>query len=97
MGWLPKIVAPGQELGAGGLFGAYTALTVAASAKVLLPAGLMYVFTDAHETVEITTDGGTTFETIQPVSTGALIISDGTNVYAVGDSTGGTAHYILVN
>lgn len=95
--WVPKIVIPGQALGAGGMFGAYTALAAAASTKVLLPAGLMYVFCDADTSVQITSDGGTTFETIVAASSGGLVLSDNTNLYVVGNATGGTAHYIGVN
>lgn len=76
----------------GSSFGAYTAVTVAASAKVVIPVGWHYVVNDAHTTVEITQDSGTTFETVVAASAGGLIWSDGQNVSFVGDVTGGTGH-----
>jgi len=97
MSWLPKVIVPGQALGGQGFFGAYTALAAGVSTKVLMPAGMGWVLCDAHTTIQITSDGGTTFETMIAASAGGLYISDGANVYAVGDATGGSVHYSQIN
>ena len=97
MAWLPKVVVAGQALGSSGFFGAYTGITVGASVKTLIPAGAGYVICDAHTSVQFTTDGGSTFATVVAASAGGFVVSDGINVYVVGDGTGGTASYTLIN
>lgn len=95
--WFPKVIVPDQALGSAGALSAWTGVTVGASAKTVLPAGIMMVLCDAHTSIEVTTDGGTTFKTIVAASGAGTVISDGTNVYVVGDVTGGTADYTGIN
>lgn len=96
MAWLPKITNPGLKIGSGDLFGPYTAVAVGAGLRVTLPPGLMYVITDANTTVQITTDGGTTFVTVCAISSGGMIVSDGTNLSADSASVAGTVHYVMI-
>lgn len=96
---MPQLINAAQQVafGAqGSAFGAYTALAMAASAKTALPLGWNYVITDADDTVQITQDAGTTFETVVAASSGGLVWSDGYNVQVVNNGTAGTVHYAQV-
>lgn len=95
---MPQLIQNASQLNFGAVgspFGAYTAVTVGAGLKVAIPLGFYYVVTDGGETVQITQDSGTTFETIVAASSGAMIYSDGYNVQFVGGA-GGTAHYTQI-
>lgn len=76
---------------AGSAYGARTAVVVGAAANSVIPAGAWIVETDAHTTVQFTYDAGGNFITWMPISSVALITSDGFNVRVLGDGTGGTA------
>lgn len=78
---------------AGSPFGARTAKVLGADGTFVLPRGWYLVETDAHTTFQFSYNKGSNWVTWVPVSDARLIYSDGYNVEALGDGTGGTVHY----
>jgi len=77
-----KTLLPGTGIAMGGAGSAYTTYNsdvFSAAGNFTLPAGDWWVLPTADTSVQVSIDGGTTWETVYPVTTGGFIRSDGAN------------------
>lgn len=78
-----KTFIPGTGIKLGNPGSAYTAMqsvTVAISGNSTMPAGDWWVLTTANVSVQVSTDGGTTWSDVYAAAQGGFIRSDGANV-----------------
>jgi hypothetical protein len=90
---VPIVLGQQQAFGSvGSGYGAEQTTVTTANARTALPEGWWMGFNGAHNTLQYTPDGGSTFRTLAAVSVGwGAIWSDGFNVSILNDATGGTA------
>lgn len=77
-----KTMIPGTGIALGAPGSAYTTYNsnvFAGAGNFTLPAGDWWVLPTADTSVDISTDGGTTWVVVYPVNTGGFIRSDGAN------------------
>lgn len=86
------LVSPAPTPGApDAYFDTEVSYTLASAATQVLPVGAYIVALNAHVQIQYQANStGTLWRNVVPVGTGGFIISDGTNVQLLADSTGGT-------